>query len=482
MPILTTTLRTLTGGTVAWGAWKNPDNSISVSKFTQAQYDDFAVNRKGVGALGGIATDSASGFMMAGGGYPALNTADGYPSQGDVWLSADGVTLNIYVGNSWDFTYSFFRDIDIGNNTANRVGFSVNGSGNWIKCKPGEWSGSADSPTMTKTVAGIFLSNGTLTILQASSLGVTPINQIVSYHHSVAFDAAASAIQNSGTSVTYSHTMSAVANGYIGVFVGGYFGTYFVSGTYAGSSLNENASMKNSSRNSQGGLSYADLTAPTSGPNNVVINVTNAASNEFGATSVSATGVNQGTPTSNPTLNNGTSSPATLTVTSQTGSIVFAEVLSDGVITPDATWTADSAFNTNNTVQAVRHIAGAASVSRSDTLTSPSFWIANGLSVDAAPGPTINTQPSNATAYEGNTATFSVTATTSGGALSYQWYRNGGSIGGATSSSYTTPALTYTTNNADTYYCAVTDNNGTVNTITAVLTVIIVATPCWIKA
>ncbi len=77
----------------------------------------------------------------------------------------------------------------------------------------------------------------------------------------------------------------------------------------------------------------------------------------------------------------------------------------------------------------------------------------------SAPGtaPTITVQPSNQTVTAGATATFSVTATGSG--LTYQWRRNGTPIGGATSSSYTTPATTVTggsANNGDIYSVVVT--------------------------
>lgn len=77
----------------------------------------------------------------------------------------------------------------------------------------------------------------------------------------------------------------------------------------------------------------------------------------------------------------------------------------------------------------------------------------------AAPGtaPTITVQPSNQTVTAGATAGFSVTAT--GSALTYQWRRNGTNIGGATSSSYTTPATTVSggsANNGDLYSVVVT--------------------------
>src|SRR5271168_5514763 len=53
--------------------------------------------------------------------------------------------------------------------------------------------------------------------------------------------------------------------------------------------------------------------------------------------------------------------------------------------------------------------------------------------------PTITTQPQSQSVMVGSTATFSVVATGTA-PLSYQWSENGTAIGGATNSSYTTPA------------------------------------------
>lgn len=75
--------------------------------------------------------------------------------------------------------------------------------------------------------------------------------------------------------------------------------------------------------------------------------------------------------------------------------------------------------------------------------------------------PVITAQPVEQTSVAGSTATFSLTATSpSGTTLSYQWYKNGSSIGGATSNSYTTPTLT-SADNGNTYLCNVTDSVGT---------------------
>ena len=71
----------------------------------------------------------------------------------------------------------------------------------------------------------------------------------------------------------------------------------------------------------------------------------------------------------------------------------------------------------------------------------------------------ITAQPSNQTANEGGTGSFSITTSTSSGTPTYQWERsddggaNYSTVAGATSSSYTTPTLVYANDNADRYRC-----------------------------
>ena len=92
------------------------------------------------------------------------------------------------------------------------------------------------------------------------------------------------------------------------------------------------------------------------------------------------------------------------------------------------------------------------------------------LGVTAAPvAPSITSQPANQTTFAGQTATFSVIA--SGTApLSYQWQKNGAAIGGATSSSYTTPAETTADNGAQ-FTVAISNAAGTILSNAATLTV-----------
>ena len=91
-----------------------------------------------------------------------------------------------------------------------------------------------------------------------------------------------------------------------------------------------------------------------------------------------------------------------------------------------------------------------------------------------APATTITTQPSNVTVTEGETATFSVTAT--GSNLTYQWQQNtdGGNnwtdISSATGSSYTTQATTAAMSGYQ-YRCKVTGTGGEATSNAATLTV-----------
>ena len=110
---------------------------------------------------------------------------------------------------------------------------------------------------------------------------------------------------------------------------------------------------------------------------------------------------------------------------------------------------------------------------RSAVVSSAAFTV-------TAAAPTINTHPSNQTVTAPATTTFSVVATSSGGALTYQWQRQpaggGGftNIGSATAASFTPPATSVTggsANNGDQYRCVVSDSNGSTTSNAATLTV-----------
>src|SRR6266404_3025379 len=83
--------------------------------------------------------------------------------------------------------------------------------------------------------------------------------------------------------------------------------------------------------------------------------------------------------------------------------------------------------------------------------------------------PSITTQPASQTVTVGQTATFTVVATGTS-PLTYQWKKNGTSISGATSSSYTTPATTSSDNGAQ-FTVVVSNSAGSATSSAATLTV-----------
>lgn len=117
------------------------------------------------------------------------------------------------------------------------------------------------------------------------------------------------------------------------------------------------------------------------------------------------------------------------------------------------------------------------SIAQTLTLTSGSGNIGYGavvIAVQSSAGPTINTQPSDANAQVGDLVTISVTATTSGGTLTYQWQDDStgafANISGATSASLVIgPAAAG--QNGRHYRCVVSDSNGSTISNAALLLV-----------
>ena len=92
------------------------------------------------------------------------------------------------------------------------------------------------------------------------------------------------------------------------------------------------------------------------------------------------------------------------------------------------------------------------------------------LSLTVVASLAITAQPADQAVLVGQTATFSVTAT-SGGTISYQWQKDGAAITGATAAAYTTPA-TVLADNGSAFSVVVTDSlGGSVTSKNALLTV-----------
>ena len=93
------------------------------------------------------------------------------------------------------------------------------------------------------------------------------------------------------------------------------------------------------------------------------------------------------------------------------------------------------------------------------------------LSITVSGVLTITSQPTDQSAVVGLMATFSVTATGTG-TLSYQWLKDGGAISGATSASYTTPAVALADSGSK-FSVQVSDSaGGSLTSNTATLTVL----------
>ena len=94
--------------------------------------------------------------------------------------------------------------------------------------------------------------------------------------------------------------------------------------------------------------------------------------------------------------------------------------------------------------------------------------------VVAANAPAIITQPSSQTVTAGSTVVFSTTVTTPSG-VTYQWYKNGTLISGATNSTLMIQAVTAV--NSGTYTCLITNAVGSVTTAAAQLNLISTTNP-----
>ena len=106
------------------------------------------------------------------------------------------------------------------------------------------------------------------------------------------------------------------------------------------------------------------------------------------------------------------------------------------------------------------------------SVTSSGATLTVNAAVVAPVAPTITTQPTAQSIAAGAMATFSVAATGTG-TLSYQWKKNGTDITGgtgATTNTYTTPAMSYAGNSA-VYSVVVSNSAGSVTSSSATLTV-----------
>lgn len=120
------------------------------------------------------------------------------------------------------------------------------------------------------------------------------------------------------------------------------------------------------------------------------------------------------------------------------------------------------------------------SVTHAFTISASDSWLEILVELASQATPTITVQPVGQVCYVGQTSTFNITATTSGGTLHYQWKKNGGNVG-SDQNSYTTPTAVLTDNGA-TISCVVSDDNGSITSNTVLWNVMNSTPVAWLKA
>lgn len=214
------------------------------------------------------------------------------------------------------------------------------------------------------------------------------------------------------------------------------------------------------------------LANPATGSNALAWSIAGGPAQSLFADLIAYQGVNQTSPARSGSYNSladaTSSATASLVVTSQTGDMTTTVASTDsGANAISGTnQTQLNLDNSGSTSYGSDEASGAATVTHTWTWggAQPNHVIA-GFSINGTVGPTINTQPTNQHIYAGQSASFSVSATAASGSLTYQWYKNGGSISGATSSSLTI-SPNFPNDQTALYYCIVTDSIGAVQTNT----------------
>jgi gliding motility-associated-like protein len=125
---------------------------------------------------------------------------------------------------------------------------------------------------------------------------------------------------------------------------------------------------------------------------------------------------------------------------------------------------------------------GVETATESGVVTYTSTYAANALVKDLV-APTVSTQPLNKTVFVGSAIVLTTTAGTAPAnrTLTYQWYKAGVAITGATSATYTVTSSA-TTANVDDYYCAVGFVNSCLTTNTNTINVTVLTNPVGLTA
>lgn len=227
------------------------------------------------------------------------------------------------------------------------------------------------------------------------------------------------------------------------------------------------------------------LVNPPTGSQTLTCNITGGSTGSLYADLTTFSGADQTTPVTGYQRLNSAASSSTLTLSlaSATGNMTtsVAADSSGGNTMSSTNQTQINIDNTGSICFGSDQANGAATVTDTWTISGASTSrLMVGFTIQVPIGPTINTQPTSQSCYEGQTATFTISATASAGSLSYQWKDDGSNVG-TNSNSYTTAAATYADNGAQ-ITCEVTDSNGTTVSNPATWTVRMAAKPFYLRA
>lgn len=367
-------LRHLTGGQVAFAVFVMPDGSVREVKLTQKEVEKYNQS-----TFDAAKPDPGAVFKMAVGGIPALDTVDGYAHIGDMWEAdyGDGKTLFVKTTEAmedWACQQSI-ADAPL-DGFSRQVTGAWQSKGNIVALTKYDLANPPALTVVSKDVSIDSLGETTTAKIEQKADTFTTLEP---NHRSVSFDSTISGQATTGTTITVSTVIASNSNR---ILVGG--ATYANGGGQVlntvvfntSESLTERVTKTNAGNNRKQGL--WSVFAPSVTTANTVFTLS-AAGNGWTAGIWSAYGASQTTTFSNTATGEATNTVPTGTCTSAVGELVVSIVMvraTAAVDTPDATWTTDwnQLVVANPIIGVGAHIAGAATVTRTDSLAGSSEW------------------------------------------------------------------------------------------------------------
>jgi hypothetical protein len=344
----------------------------------------------------------------------------------------------------------------------------------------------ADPAITTQPVGGTICTGGSITLSMAAS-GGTPSLTYQWYRNGSSISGATNTSYAATTAGTYYCIASASGSGCGTAQTNTVTVTVVADPSITASGSNTictggSASLSSSTTGGTGTLSYQWQSSPNgssswtniSGATSATYNPTNITSTTYYRVLLSATGSGCGTAQTNTVTVNVVADPA---ITTQP---VGGTICTGGSITLSMAASGGTPSLTYQWYRNGSSISGATNPSYAATTAGTYYCIAsasgsgcgtaqtNTVTVTVVADPAITTQPVGGTICTGGSITLSMAASGGTPSLTYQWYRNGSSISGATNTSYAATT-------AGTYYCIASASGsgcGTAQTNTVTVTVV----------